>query len=166
MNEAECSFPGPASEFVVARLMELLLVELFRSETILSQSAQVGLLGGLADPMTAKALKALHGDIAQPWTTAKLARLCGMSRSGFSLRFSKLVGVPPMRYLQRWRMAMAKDELMRGRRSVADIALLIGYQSGDAFSTAFTRAVGCSPSSFVQQAQRVHLPASDEQAES
>ena len=148
MTEAECFAPGSASQFVNARLTELLLVELLRSGVLATQSAQAGLLRGLADPVTAQALQSLHGNIAQQWTTAKLARLCGMSRSGFSLHFTTVVGIPPIRYLQRWRMAVAKDELLRGQRRVAEIALLVGYQSGDAFSTAFTRAVGCSPTRF------------------
>jgi AraC-like DNA-binding protein len=45
-------------------------------------------------------------------------------------------------------MALAKDELSLGIRSVGEIAFAIGFQSSSAFSTAFTRAVGCSPKQF------------------
>jgi len=55
-----------------------------------------------------------------------------------------------MRYLHRWRMAVAKDELGRGERGVAEIAFLIGFQSSGAFTKAFTRSVGCPPSTFVE----------------
>ena len=150
MNEAESSAPGPGSDFVVARLMELLLVEILRGETLLKQPLKAGMLQGLADPVTAKALAALHSDAAKRWTTSKLARLCGCSRSAFNLRFTNIVGIAPMRYLQRWRMAMAKDELRRGERNIAEIALLIGFQSSGSFTKAFTRSVGCPPSQFVQ----------------
>ena len=150
MNEAENNAPGPGSDFVVARLMELLLVELLRSEALVAQPAKAGMLQGLADPVTARALVALHSDAAKPWTTAKLARLCGCSRSAFNLRFTSIVGIAPMRYLHRWRMAVAKDELSRGERSVAEIAFLIGFQSSGAFTKAFTRLVGCPPSRFVE----------------
>ena len=151
MNEAESLTPGPGSDFVIARLMELLLVELLRGATPSAQTSQAGLLRGLADPVTARALAAMHGDVERSWTAEQLARLCGCSRSGFKQRFTSVVGVAPMRYLQRWRMAIAKDELRKGQRSIAEIALLIGFQSGGAFSTAFTRAVGCSPSSFAEK---------------
>ena len=150
MNEAENSAPGPGSDFVVARLMELLLVELLRGEALVAQPAKAGMLQGLADPVTARALVALHSDAAKPWTTSKLARLCGCSRSAFNLRFTSIVGVAPMRYLHRWRMAVAKDELHRGERSVAEIAFLIGFQSSSAFTKAFTRSVGYSPSRFIE----------------
>ena len=150
MNEAENSVPGPGSDFVVARLMELLLVEILRGEALVAQPGKAGMLQGLADPLTARALVALHSDVAKPWTTSKLARLCGCSRSAFNLRFTSIVGVAPMRYLHRWRMAVAKDELGRGERGVAEIAFLIGFQSSGAFTKAFTRSVGCPPSTFVE----------------
>ena len=155
MNEAESDAPGPATDFVVARLMELLLVELLRGEALVGQGTKKGMLQGLADPLTARALVAMHSDPAKPWTTSKLARLCGCSRSAFNLRFTSIVGVAPMRYLHGWRMAVAKDELRRGARSIAEIAFLIGFQSGGAFTRAFTRAVGCSPTRFVER-HRAH----------
>ena len=148
MIEAENDASGPASDFVVARLMEVLLVELLRGEALVAQPAKTGMLQGLADAVTARALIAMHGDPAKSWTTSKLARLCGCSRSAFNLRFTSIVGVAPMRYLHRWRMAVAKDELRRGERSIAEIAFLIGFQSGGSFTRAFTRSVGCSPTRF------------------
>ena len=150
MNEAENVAPGPGRDFVVARLMELLLAELLRDKAFDAQPLQVGLLRGLADPVAARALPAMHRQLAKSWTAERLARLCGCSRSAFNQRFSRVVGVAPMRYLQRWRTAVAKDELREGQRSIAQIAHLVGFQSGGAFSTAFTRAVGCSPSNFAE----------------
>ena len=151
MNEVENSAPGPGSDFIVARLMELLLVELLRSEAFVAQPTKTGMLQGLADSVTARALVAMHSDSAKPWTTSALARLCGCSRSAFNLRFTSIVGIAPMRYLHRWRMAVAKDELHRGERNVAEIAFLIGFQSSGAFTRAFTRSEGCSPTCFVEK---------------
>jgi AraC-like DNA-binding protein len=45
-------------------------------------------------------------------------------------------------------MALAKEALRAGASSVGDIAMSIGFQSASAFSTAFTKAVGCSPTRF------------------
>jgi AraC-like DNA-binding protein len=127
MNEAESRAPGPGSEFIIAKLMELLFVEVLRGEAIREQPLQAGLLRGVADPITARALTAMHGDIARPWTAVQLARLCGCSRSSFNQRFTNVVGVSPMTYLKRWRIAVAKDELRGGQRSVAEIAFLVGF---------------------------------------
>jgi AraC-like DNA-binding protein len=148
MNEAESLRPGPGSEFIIARLMELILVEILRSETVRVDQEQRGLLAGLGDPMTARALSAMHRDVAGMWTVARLARLCRVSRSTFAARFREVVGKAPIEYLLDWRMAMAKDELRTGARSIGEIALAIGFQSSSAFSTSFSRAVGCSPRRF------------------
>ena len=148
LNEMETLQPGPGSEFLIARLMELILVEMLRRQTPKADDRATGLIAGLLDPTIAGALLAMHGEIAREWSVAELARLCGVSRSGFATRFRNVLGVGPIEYLMRWRMAVAKDELRRGTRNISEIALAVGFQSPSAFSTSFTRAVGCSPKRF------------------
>jgi AraC-like DNA-binding protein len=148
MNETETRQPGHGSEFIIMRLMELLFVEILRNKTFQVAPQQTGLIAGLADPVTARALSAMHKDVAHNWTVASLARICGVSRSTFATRFREIVGTGPIEYLAHWRIALAKDELRRGSRSIGEIALTIGFQSSSAFSTAFTRAVGSSPKRF------------------
>jgi AraC-like DNA-binding protein len=151
MNEAEAKQPGLASEFITVRLIELILVEILRTHHMQVGEASAGLLAGLADPVTAKALAAMHQDVANAWTVEKLATLCSMSRSSFANRFRTSVGMTPIAYLLHWRMALAKDALIRGAESVGEIAFAIGFQSTSAFTTAFTREVGCSPKRFVKR---------------
>jgi AraC-like DNA-binding protein len=153
MNEMECQQPGPGSAFIIMRLMELILVEILRGEALRMNPEHPGLLAGLADPVTSRALSAMHRDVAYGWTVSGLARLCGVSRSTFAARFRAVVGTGPIEYLLQWRMALAKDELRRGTRSIGEIALAIGFQSSSAFSTAFTRSVGCSPKRFAVSAR-------------
>jgi AraC-like DNA-binding protein len=147
MNEIEARQPGPASEFVIVRLVELVLVEILRTGPLRAG----GEATGLADRVAAKALAAMHRDVARDWTVDALARLCGVSRSTFAARFRAVVGMAPIDYLLQWRMALAKDALSLGAKSVGAIALSIGFQSSSAFTTAFTRAVGCSPTRFARQ---------------
>jgi AraC-like DNA-binding protein len=151
MNEREARHPGPASAFIIVRLVELILVEILRTKQLRLGQDDTGLLAGLADPVTARALAAMHRDVAQDWTVGTLARLCGVSRSAFATRFRNIVGTAPIEYLLQWRIALAKEELTRGAKSVGEIAFAIGFQSSSAFSTAFTRAVGCSPTRFARQ---------------
>ena len=157
MNETESLQPGPGSKFIIARLMELILVEILRSEALRvdpeRKKEHSGLLAGLANPVTARALSAMHRDVAHDWTVSGLARLCGVSRSTFAARFRQIMGTGPIEYLLHWRMALAKDELRRGSKSIGEIALEIGFQSSSAFSTAFSRAVGSSPKRFAVSAR-------------
>ncbi|MBB3148426.1 AraC-like DNA-binding protein [Phyllobacterium trifolii] len=159
LMESEGRDPGPASEFIIIRLVELALVEILRmpASDFPEQSvdpASRGLLSGLRDPVTAKAIRAMHENVGQEWTVESLARLCGVSRSAFATRFRAVVGIGPISYLLRWRMALAKEALTSGTARMEEIAFSIGYKSASAFSTAFTRAVGCSPSRFTESSSR------------
>src|ERR1700722_2482129 len=140
----------PGRDLVVDRLIEVLLVEAlrFRSEGV--DAIGQGLLAGLADPLLARALRRLHGDVAHPWSVEELAREAGLSRSAFSERFGQKIGVPPMQYLIEWRMALAKAMLQRDALPLEAVAAAIGYQSASAFSTAFRREVGSPPSHFAR----------------
>ena len=143
----------PGRGLVVDRLIEVLLVEAlrFRNEGV-DAIGQPGLLAGLADPLLARALRRLHGDVARAWSVEDLAREAGLSRSVFSERFGQTVGVPPMQYLMDWRMALAKAMLQRNALPLEAVAASIGYQSASAFSTAFRREVGSPPSHFARTA--------------
>ena len=151
LNESEFREPGPGGEFVLSRLMELILVEILRSQAMWTGEANKGLLAGLADRITLRALSAMHADIASDWTVARLARLSGLSRSSFAARFREIVGMGPIEYLLSWRMALAKDELRKGTRGIGEIAFAIGFKSPSAFSTAFSKSVGCSPKRFAER---------------
>ena len=85
-------------------------------DAIREHTLQAGLIKGLAYPITARVLSAMHANIARSWRAVQLARLCGCSCSAFDQRFTMVVGVPPMTHLQRWRIAVAKDELRGGQR--------------------------------------------------
>jgi len=73
-----------------------------------------------------------------------MARAVGMSRSVFAADFRQKVGAPPLDYLLRWRMQVARDALRRGE-TVAAVAARIGYASESAFGNAFKRVHGRAP---------------------
>ncbi|MDP0930077.1 AraC family transcriptional regulator [Paracoccus onubensis] len=143
-DEARASRPG--REVVLERLLEVLLIEAFRASGGIT--APPGLLRGLSDPQLSIALRALHADPARPWTVADLARMAGLSRSGFFARFEREVGRTPMAYLTDWRMSLAKDWLRRGDGSLSEIGTALGYGSASAFNTAFAREVGRPPGQY------------------
>jgi AraC-like DNA-binding protein len=144
----ECGRDDPGKTMVLQRLLEVLLVEALRWRSVNSDVA--GLLGGLRDPALARVLGALHANVRDNWTVARLARIAGLSRSAFALRFAKSLGCGPIEYLARWRMALAKDALIQGSKSLDKIADEVGYDSASAFSTAFRRRLGCPPGKFAR----------------
>jgi len=139
----------PGRDLVLARLIELLLIEALRSQP--DDATPPGLLRGLADARLAAAIRHIHGDPARSWTVAQLAKKVALSRSAFFDRFSRAVGLPPMEYLVAWRMALAKDLLRRGEVGLATVAERVGYGSASTFSTAFSRHVGQPPSRYARE---------------
>ena len=135
-----------AESSVLSRLSELLLVEAVRRYADTVGELQTGWLKGLKDPGIGRALALIHQEIAAPWTAETLAKEVAMSRSAFTERFASLVGLPPIRYLTAWRMETAKVQLRETPKSIAQVAYGIGYESEEAFSRAFKREVGVSPS--------------------
>ena len=146
----ECSHNEPGKEMLLQRLLEVLLVEALRWRGIEDDTDRTGLLRAMRDPALARALGAIHADVGGNWTVAGLAKIAGASRSAFAARFGEVLGCGPIEYLSRWRMALAKDSLMSGAKTLDRIADEIGYESASAFSTAFRKRLGCSPGRFAR----------------
>jgi AraC-like DNA-binding protein len=102
----------------------------------------------LEDPAIGDALRLMHDDPAHRWTVAALATEVGMSRAAFAARFTTLAGQPPLTYLTGWRMTLGADLLRDTEATVATVARAVGYEDAFAFSVAFKRARGVSPSAW------------------
>jgi AraC-like DNA-binding protein len=128
-------------------MSELMFVEAVRRHLESLPADRTRWLAGLRDPQIGRALACLHARPAFGWTIAALAREAGLSRSALAERFTHLVGQPPMLYLANWRMQVATGSLVRGDK-VGSVAFEVGYDSEAAFSRAFKRLVGRSPSTW------------------
>lgn len=142
------------SDIVSARLADVLLVEAIRAYAAGVAAAETGWLGALSDPRIGRAIRAVHDDVAQPWTVAQLASVAGMSRAAFSAEFARRVGQPPLAYLRAWRLTLARAALAHGDANVASVARSIGYTSHSAFSNAFRRAFGAPPRTDARSTER------------
>ena len=122
-----------------------MLLQAFRFYLAEKTVAGIGWLHGLKDPQVNVAIEAMHRHPSHKWTLDELARLVGLSRSSFARRFRERVGDTPIAYLARWRMLLATKQLTQSRQTLAQIALSLGYESENAFNTAFKRIMGCAP---------------------
>ena len=109
-------------------------------------------LGALRDPRLAKVLETMQTDFARDWSLEDLARIAGMSRSGFAATFGKKVGLAPMAYLTSWRMQIAAELLEAGDASLVAVAAAVGYRSESAFSVAFCNVLQCRPGEYRRRA--------------
>ena len=145
---AESNAARPGSESVLARLSELLFIEVVRRYLSTLPPENVGWLAGLRDEGVGRALTHLHARPTHDWSLDELAREAGMSRSVLAERFAHFVGVPPMQYLAQWRMQLAASLLTGTSMSLAQIADQVGYGSETALSRAYKRWVGVAPADF------------------
>lgn len=149
----EVGMVAAGGPLVQNHLAQVLLVHMLRAHADQAGWAR-GWLGALNDDGIGAALRAVHSDLAHSWSLQELADISHMSRSAFAQAFKAHVGVPPLEYLINWRMSLARDALARDTLSISDLARATGYQSESAFSTAFRRVVGSSPSKFRAEARR------------
>jgi AraC-like DNA-binding protein len=144
----ECETARAGSQCMLARLSELLFVEVVRWYVATLPHDTTGWLAGLRDEFVGRALSALHDRPRHAWTLDDLAREVGLSRSILAERFQHYVGTPPMQYLARWRIQLAAALLSSTMCNMAEIADRVGYGSEAALSRAFKRWVGLAPSAW------------------
>jgi AraC-like DNA-binding protein len=138
----------PGGETVITHLADILIIQAIRSWIDQAPEANQGWLAALRDKQVGRALAAIHREPEKDWTVDSLAREVGMSRSGFSARFTSLVGESAKRYLTQWRMQLARTQIQETSDSLALLAERLGYQSEAAFCRAFKRVFGVPPGSY------------------
>jgi len=157
----EATVPGPGNRAVLARLAELLFMEVVRWHLRYFSDGRRGWLAALNDAQIGRAITSLHAEPARSWTVDELAHSVAMSRAAFANRFVELVGEPPMQYLAGWRMHLARRMLRDTTLTIGAVAGRVGYESEAAFNRAFRRIVGTPPATW----RRTEAPAEKSGAE-
>jgi AraC-like DNA-binding protein len=145
---SEARSPRPGGAGVLAKLAEVLFIEVLRLHMNGQDAQQRGWLAGVRDRHVGAALAALHREPSRDWSLEELARTAATSRSVLAERFQYLVGSSPMHYLTQWRMLLAANLLKRSHASLAHVAEAVGYQTDSAFSRAFRREFGAPPAAW------------------
>lgn len=108
-------------------------------------------VAGQRDPTPAsdsieKAMRLLYSAYTRPdLTREELAHAAHLSEAQFGRRFQLEIGMSPMQYVGRLRIARARELLERTRLNVTEVARASGFSDPFHFSRAFKRAVGVCP---------------------
>ena len=142
----EIETPGFASARLLDALSEMLLVELVR---YLRETPADGnmLRGGLSRSAYSKVVRMLEDD-GPPPSLDELARLAELSKRHLTRAFHETTGMTIHQQLDELRLKRATTLLDNPAISIAEIGERLGFRSGSAFSTAFTRWSGKSPSRY------------------
>lgn len=93
-------------------------------------------------------LDRMRDDLGAPWTLARMAAECRMSRRTFLRRFTEATGSPPGAWLAAERIEAAKGLLAAGRLDTDAIATRVGMGSADTLRHHFRKRVGVSPGEY------------------
>lgn len=141
----ETELGDAGSETMLAKLAEVMFVEVIRKHIARLPDNSRGWLSALRDRRIGQAMRLIHGQPARQWTLDALAHEVGLSRSVFAERFAHYVGLAPMHYLARWRMQLAARRLEVPGVSIAQVAAEVGYESEAAFNRSFKKYAGTPP---------------------
>jgi transcriptional regulator GlxA family with amidase domain len=77
-----------------------------------------------------------------------LAQRLGVSERHLDRCFHQEMGLPPMTYLNRYRVKRAKELLETSNHSVTEVALAVGFSDSNYFGRVFRQEVGVSPGAY------------------
>jgi AraC-like DNA-binding protein len=143
----ETSQHKPGVSMASQLLVDLLLLYGLRTWIALQQELPNSTwLHALGDRRIGAAISAIHANPEALWTVETLGRLAGLSRAAFGRRFTQAVGEPPLGYVTRWRMTLARQLLQDGE-AISATAHRVGYENSFAFAKAFKKHHGQTPGS-------------------
>lgn len=93
----------------------------------------------------------VHDHVASPISLELLAEQVGVSKFHLGRIFHAATGLQLGEFIQRRRLERAYRLLSAGKGTVIEVALNVGYESHSAFSRAFGKAFGLSPSEVRRQ---------------
>lgn len=151
---SEIHQPGPAHEFLLESLANLMLVEVARVVARLERKpGGQGIVLALAPWQLLRIEERIKASPEAGYPSlADLAEMCGVSEGHLARAFKVSTGWQIQKYIARQRIATASDLLASGQLSCAQIAGQLGFSSPAHFSNVFRRMTGKSPSQYRQEA--------------
>lgn len=138
----------------VDRYHNLSMLYLFLSTIANAQQQKEHLPAPSGNEYVAHAIQYIQGHVHDPITVADIASYLGLNRSYLSSLFKKHTGMPPLKYIQTFRITKAKHMLEASDISIAGIAYSCGYQKPESFMKIFKQQFGMSPSAYRKQKRK------------
>jgi len=145
--KAQVESSGPNKTAYVEALSIALAYELIRVNEGMPPPIS-HLRGGLAGWQQKKLALYIDQHLAEDITLLSLTELVQLSPYHFSRAFKQSFGVPPHRYLTGRRIERAKNLLAERNLSVTEIGLDVGFRETSAFTAAFRKIIGETPTEY------------------
>ncbi len=106
--------------------------------------------GGLTRSVVRRVVDFMEAHLADDLSLEQLAEVAGLSQFHFARQFKVTLGVAPYAFLRERRLDRARDLLVRGEGTIAEIASRTGFCDQSHLSAHFKRRFGASPRAFVR----------------
>jgi len=111
------------------------------------------------DELISQAQAYMEENLNEKFSFEELASRLAISRRNFDRRFVKATGNTPVEYLQRVKVEVAKKALEKGRKSIFEVMMEVGYSDDKAFREVFKKITGLSPLEYRAKYTKVALVA-------
>jgi AraC-like DNA-binding protein len=143
-----------SKEFVYSKIIELL------SEVCRGYDAHIKQKEKLTFEQSNKIQKALdwmNRHLNESFSVNAAAAQCGLKVSRFHQLFIKETGFSPLEFVNRQRIDLAKNKLLRTNATITEIAFPLGFNSTQYFATVFKKYCGISPSEFRKKQKKSYF---------
>ncbi|HEY9621513.1 MAG TPA: AraC family transcriptional regulator [Crinalium sp.] len=144
---AELKQENLGGKLYIESLVNLLAVHLLRQYAA-PKSRFIVYESGLSERQILQVVEYINEYLDQDIKLTDLASLLAISESHFSHRFKQSIGITPYQYLLQQRIERAKQLLKQGDYSIADIALMCGFNSHSHLSKQFRELTGMTPRTY------------------
>lgn len=114
-------------------------------ETTLNQKSK---LSHETQSLVRQAMAYIHEHYFEPISREDIAQYVNISKDYLTYCFRQELKTTPIRYIQRYRVNLAKSLLKETDKSVTEIALAVGFSDSGYFSRIFSRELGLSPDQY------------------
>jgi len=152
-REIDAGYPG--GKLYGESLASAMAVHLVRHYSNLASSNRNAGLGSGPGPLRQQIREAvyyIHEHYAAEISLSTLARLAGLSPFHFARLFRESTGLAPHQYVIQCRIERARNLLLAGEQTTAQIAVAVGFCDQSHLTTHFKRVFGLTPKKFRQQA--------------
>ncbi|MCE9669749.1 AraC family transcriptional regulator [Myxococcus stipitatus] len=106
--------------------------------------------GGLSPGQLQRVTEHVEAHLDEALSLERLARVAGLSASHFKVLFKRSTGMPVHEYVIQRRVERARSLLLRGERSVGEVALEAGFSHQSHLARCMRRVLGVTPGAIVR----------------
>ncbi|MGD1712321.1 AraC family transcriptional regulator [Dapis sp. BLCC M172] len=139
--------PGLCGQLYIDSLLQTFYIHLLRNYCV-QKPIQIS-PGNFSKSILNQVIEYIQANLHQNLTLTELAAIAKVSPNYFATQFKKSIGITPHQYVIGQRVAKAKQLLLKGKLTLAEIAIKVGFADQSHLTYHFKKAMGVTPKKFL-----------------